>query len=79
MNGVKEIKIDSINFYIFDRIKKIRHYIYGILEIIGAKTDKNYNNEIDNNEINKKIEELWKNSTNILRTMNNALHVFKFL
>jgi hypothetical protein len=76
MNGVKEIKIDSINFYIFDRIKKIRHYIYGILEIIGAKTDKNYNNEIDNNEINKKIEELWKNSTNILRTMNNALHVF---
>lgn len=77
MNEIKEIKIDSINNYIFYHIKKIRQYTYEIMEFIGVKSEKNNNQEkIDIYEINNKIEEIWKNSITSLKIINHILKIF---
>ena len=76
MNGVKEIKVENINYHIFNNIKKIRQIIYEILAIICYKSDKNINNQnLDINEINQKLDELWKNSKICLEVINAVLNI----
>ena len=73
MNGEKEIKIESINYHIFNNIKNIRHINYEILMIICNKIRNKQN--LNNHEINKQIEELWKKSKKCLGIINTIINI----
>lgn len=73
MNGAKEIKIETINYHIFNNIKNIRQINYEILMIICYKIINKQN--LNNHEINKEVEGLWKNSKICLRIINNIINI----
>ena len=73
MNGAKEIKIETINYHIFNNIKSIRQINYEILMIICYKIRNKQN--LNSHEINKQIEGLWKKSKKSLGIINNIINI----